>query len=432
MKKRIIAIILTAATTLSLIGCGANNNTKTANETSGGSGKKTVTVWAWDPKFNIAIMNEAKEVYEKENPNVEINVVDFAKTDVEQKLHTILASGTTKDLPEIVLIEDYNSQKYIQSYPGAFEDLTGKMPFDQFAQYKTKILTVDGKTYGVPFDSGVTGYYYRTDILTQAGFKEEDLKNITWERFIEIGKVVKEKTGKPMLAIDPSDLGLLRTILNGAGTWYFDKEGNPYFTQNEALKEGLQVMKTMVDTGVASMYSGWADFLKGFNSGAVAGVATGVWITPSVMQEESQKGLWRIAPTPRLQVKGAVNASNLGGSSWYVLSGSENKDAAIEFMKSVYTNKDFYQTILAKNGAVASYLPSMDGEAYKKQSDYFGGQAIYADMSKWMKEVPSVSYGMYTYEAEAILASGFSEVLNGKSIDEVLKSVEEQVKMQIK
>lgn len=42
--------------------------------------------------------------------------------------------------------------------------------------------------YGVPFDSGATGFYYRTDYLEQAGYSTADLEDITWNEFIEIGK----------------------------------------------------------------------------------------------------------------------------------------------------------------------------------------------------------------------------------------------------
>ncbi len=51
----------------------------------------------------------------------------MAKADVEQKLNTVLASRVREGLPSIVLIEDYNAQKYLQAYPGAFADLTGKV-----------------------------------------------------------------------------------------------------------------------------------------------------------------------------------------------------------------------------------------------------------------------------------------------------------------
>ena len=98
--------------------------------------KGKLTIWAWDPNFNIPVMAEAKARYQKLNPKVEIEIVEMAKADVEQRLNTVLASGAREGLPDIVLIEDYNAQKYLQAYPGAFVDLTKTINFKDFATYK--------------------------------------------------------------------------------------------------------------------------------------------------------------------------------------------------------------------------------------------------------------------------------------------------------
>ena len=74
-----------------------------------------VTVWAWDPNFNIAIMQEAAKRYTAKHPGTTFKIVDMAKGDLEQKLQTTLASGVTKTLPDIVLVEDYNAPKYLLS-----------------------------------------------------------------------------------------------------------------------------------------------------------------------------------------------------------------------------------------------------------------------------------------------------------------------------
>ena len=149
---------------------------------------ETVTVWCWDPNFNGASMKAAAERYKASHPDFELNIVDFAKADLEQKLQAQLASGSTEGLPDIVLIEDYGAQKYLQSFPGAFEPLSGKIDYSGFAQYKVDLATLDGQTYSMPFDSGVTGLFYRTDILKEAGYDAAALQDITWDQFIDIAK----------------------------------------------------------------------------------------------------------------------------------------------------------------------------------------------------------------------------------------------------
>ena len=68
-----------------------------------------------------------------------------------QKLNTALASGNTDGLPNIVLIEDYRIQGYLNSYPDAFADLTDIVDEDNFAAYKFAVNKVGDKIYGVPF-----------------------------------------------------------------------------------------------------------------------------------------------------------------------------------------------------------------------------------------------------------------------------------------
>src|SRR5579864_7743017 len=74
---------------------------------------KQITIWCWDPNFNVAIMKEAGARYTKMHADTTFNVVDFSKSDVEQKLQAGLSSGVANALPDIVLIEDYGAQKYL-------------------------------------------------------------------------------------------------------------------------------------------------------------------------------------------------------------------------------------------------------------------------------------------------------------------------------
>ena len=395
------------------------------------SGK--VTIWAWDPNFNIPIMKEAADRYVKENPKVTFEIVDLASADVVQKLHINLASGVTGGLPDIVLIEDYNAQKFLQSYPGSFADLTDKIKYSDFANYKISLMTLDGKVYGVPFDSGASGFFYRTDYIEKAGYKSEDLNNITWDKFIEIGKNVKEKTGKAMIGFDLNDGGLMMIMMQSAGKWYFDDKGNVNFSNNDALKETLKTYKKIVDSGIIKQTNGWNEWVAAFNNGDVASVIRGVWIIGSVKADKASSGKWKVAATPRLNIDGSVNASNSGGSSWYVLENSKNKDLAIDFLNKIYAGDiDFYQKIMTDWGAVGTYMPAQSGAAYSKEDDFFSGQKVFKDFAEWIKAIPATNYGIYTYEADAAIFAVMPDVYSGKiSIEDALKKAEEQLKNQI-
>ena len=392
-----------------------------------------VTVWCWDPNFNGAAMNEAIARYTAAHPDVKINVVDFAKADLEQKLQTQLASGTTEGLPDIVLIEDYGAQKYLLSFPGAFEPLTDKIDYSQFAQYKVDLATVDGQTYSLPFDSGVTGLFYRTDLLEQAGFKAADLADITWDQLITIGDKVKEVTGKPLFALDINDAGAIRIMLQSAGSWYFNADGTPAIKDNPVFKAALTTwVKMLQDANLYKSVSGWGDYTGAFNNGDVAGVFSGVWLTGGI-KTNNMSGKWAVAPIPKLDgVEGAGHYSNLGGSSWYVLSSAPSKDAAVDFLKTVWAGDvDFYQKILVGQGAFSSYLPAREGEAYSANDEYFGGQAVWKDFSDWQAKIPGVNYGIFTNEADAAVTAQLPGLIKGGDIDAAIEAIDAQISQQI-
>lgn len=389
-----------------------------------------VTVWCWDPNFNGATMKEAGDRFKAAHPDFELEIVDFAKADLEQKLQAQLASGTTDGLPDIVLIEDYGAQKYLQSFPGAFEPLNGKIDYAGFAPYKVELATVNGQTYSLPFDSGVTGYFYRADLLKEAGFSDADLQNITWDKLIEVGKAVKEKTGKGLLPIDPNDAGWLRIMMQSAGSWYFNADGSPNIAGNAVLKASLETYQRILAAGITAPVSGWTEYTGSFTSGATASTFTGVWMVGTIKANPDQAGKWGIAPLPKLDgVEGATNASNLGGSSWYVLSSSDNKDETISFLDEIWgKDVDFYQKILVNQGALGSLLAARDGDAYKASDDFFGGQPVWQNFTTWLGQIPSVNYGVFTNEADAAVVAQIPAITGGGNIDEIIANIDAQVR----
>ncbi|MDD9265413.1 ABC transporter substrate-binding protein [Paenibacillus sp. GCM10023248] len=435
MKKKLSAVLLSSFLLLSACSSNSGNTTNTAKPADQAStGAKEITVWAWDKNFNIAAMKLAQETYAKDHPDVKINIVEYAQDDIIQKLNTGLNSGTTSGLPNVVLIEDYRAQSFLKAYPDSFQDLSASIKASDFADYKIGSTSVNGKQYGLPFDSGVTGLYVRTDYLQQAGYKVDDMKNIDWDKFIEIGKAVKAKTGKDMLTQDPNDLGLIRMMIQSAGSWYLKSDGStPDLKDNAALKDAFQTYKTLMTANIVKITSDWNSFLAGFNSGAVATVPTGNWITPSVKAQADQSGKWAVVPFPKLKnTASSVNASNLGGSSWYVLN-SPGKEVAADFLgKTLGSNVELYQKMLTNIGVIGTYKPAASGEAYTKADDFFGGQKISSDFATWTTQIPKVNYGMHTYEIEDILKVGAQSYLKGTDLDKVLSDAQSQAESQIK
>lgn len=110
-----------------------------------------LTVWSWDKTMNGTTF----EVADSLDDDVTVNFVEMSKADCLQKIHTVLASGVTDDLPDIVSISDLNAQGYLMSYPDEFLPMEDYINYDDFAAYKKDAVSYDGISYGVPYDTGV-------------------------------------------------------------------------------------------------------------------------------------------------------------------------------------------------------------------------------------------------------------------------------------
>lgn len=426
--KKLASIIMATAMTFGLVACGGNSSGGKGEETGDTTNKK-ITIWAWDEAFNIVAANKAKEIYLKDNPNAEIEVVTMAQDDIVAKLNTSLSSGSYEGLPNIVLVEDYKIQGYLTAYKDEFADLSSVAKPSDFAEYKTGVNYIDGKLYGIPFDSGVAATFYRTDLIEQAGYTKADMENLTWEKYIEIGKAVKEKTGIAMCTLDPSDLGQIRMMLQSAGSWYTDAEGKVTVANNQALKDAIKVYKDLTESGITKQVADWDQFVGAFNKGEVASVVTGCWIGPSIKKAEDQSGKWAVAAFPKMaNNKDSVNASSLGGAGWYALKNVGNTDMAVDFLGKTFGSSVDLMNDLADSITLVSTLnKAAEAPNYSKGNDFFGGQEIFADFAKWTGEVPSVNYSLHTYAIEDIMTEAVQAILGGADIDSTLQSFQTQI-----
>lgn len=437
VKKRIIAILTLTAMTFSLLaGCGSGSSGEESEKSINDNKEKKITVWAWDDNFNVAVMKEAATVYAKAKPDEEvvIDVVSLSKEDVYIKLQTALAGGGS-GLPDIVLLEDYVSGKYLDSFEEEFANLSDTLDYSKFLDFKVDAISKDDKVYGVPFDTGATVLYYRADLLEEAGYKETDMENLTWERFIEIGKDVLEKTKIPMIVeIANNKTTLVRAIMQSCGLWYYDKEGNINIKDNEALAAAFKIIEEMKDAGILYEAESTEGRAGALNEGKVASVVNAPWFISSIRQAEDQSGKWRAARLPRVDdISESINASNVGGSSWYVLEKSKVKTEAIEFLQTVWEgNTDFYDTILRNQGAMGSYLPAYKTEVYDETDAFFGGQKINALFAEVLPEVKPVNYGGYVAEANDAVTTALANLFDGKTdIKGALEEAESQLANQL-
>lgn len=441
--KQITATLLSAAMLVSMVACSGGSTASSVtgaaaseaassaapSAAAGTEAPKKITIWAWDDTFNVKAANEAKAVYAETNPNVTVDVVSMAQNDIVAKLNTAFESGNVDGMPNIVLIEDYRIQNYLKSYPGALSDLSDITKADKFMDYKLKTMTEDGKVYGVPFDSGVANVFYRTDLIEQAGYKTSDMESLTWDKFIEIGKAVKAKTGKAMISVDPSDLGLIRMMMQSAGKWYVDSDGKADIADNAALKEALNIYKKMQTEGITITASGWDAGVAAVNESKVATSVNGCWYASSIKKATDQSGKWAVAAFPKMSnVSGAVNASNCGGASWYVIDKVAGKDDAKDFLSKTFaSNTDLLDNLCKDISLVSTYKDAASGKNVNAPDTFFSNQTVYKSFAEWTNNIPAVNYGTSTYDIESKMTEAVQNVIKGTSVDVALKNAQTEV-----
>lgn len=413
--RKLLALGTTLSLSLTLAACSGGADSG-ASGSAGGDSANTLTVWAWDPAFNIYAMEEAAKVYQKDHPDFQLNVVEVPWDDLQAKITTLAQSQQLSDLPDIFLMQNNAFQKNVINYPELFSDFKDT-PVD-FSQFPTSVVdysVIDGINYGIPFDSGTAITALRTDILAEAGLSVQDFTDITWDQFIEKGTIVKEKTGKPMFATTAGSSDLIMMMMQSAGASLFDKDGNPVIADNDVLLKAAETYKKLIDSGVVIEVNSWDESISAFVNGGAAGTLNGVWISASIQTAKDQAGKWAVTNVPSLVgVDGATNYTANGGSSWAV-SSNANRDLAVDFLNSTFAGStDFYDTILSSSGAIANWIPAGKSDAYAAPHDFFGGQAIYADVVGFGEKVPSNNTGVYYYEGRDAVSAALTKIINGQ------------------
>jgi len=411
-----VALAATATFALTLAACsGGDSDDSSADPGSGDDAMgTTLTVWAWDPAFNIYAMEEAAKVYQQDHPDFVLDIQETTWEDLQPTLTTLAQSQEFGELPDIFLMQNNAFQKNVINYPDLFTDITDSgVDFSQFPEGVTAYSTIDGANFGVPFDSGTAINAMRTDILEEAGYSLDDFTDVSWDEFIELGKDVLDKTGKPMLSGIAGEPDTILMMLQSAGQSLFDAEGNPTITDNEALEEAIAVYAEMVESGIYLEVNSWDEYIGSIVNGNVVSTINGVWISGSIQTAEDQAGMWGVTNLPAVDVSGATHYSANGGSSWAI---SSNADVALaaDFLASTFAGStDFYDTILPSAGAVANWLPAGESDVYAEPQEFFGGQPIYADVIEFSAGVPANNTGAYYYEARDAVGVAITQIMGG-------------------
>ena len=204
MKKYLSLILCTMLLLLPLAACSVNTGSTGASGDNKTTGSTDLTFWTYVEQHSEFMMDAANR-WNSKNPNETINLKceSYPVEDMHNKLLITLQSG--QGAPDIV---DVNVAKFSNFMRGSN---VGFIPLNDIIEpekssFLEAVLDIykKGDTYyGIEYHVGAPVILYNTEILDQAGVKVEDLKY--WNDLRDAGKIVLEKTGKPIITFEVSD-----------------------------------------------------------------------------------------------------------------------------------------------------------------------------------------------------------------------------------
>ncbi|MBG0830735.1 extracellular solute-binding protein [Planomonospora sp. ID67723] len=331
----VMGAAITAASLL-LGGCGGGS--ENGSEASPG-GKVTIEWWhIGTAEPNKTIYDGWAKAYQAQHPNVTIKVTPMENDAFKSKMATVTTAASAPDIFSTwgggVLKQQLDA--------GIVKDFGDVNAIGKFTSAALAAYQIDGKTYGIPVDVGMVGFWYNKKLFAEAGVTEPPA---TWPAFLDAVKKLKAA-------------GITPIALAGKEKW----PGHYYWTYLAMRMAGLDALKQAATThdftGAGFVAAGrklkelvdLEPFQKGFlnaaystpdgqaatvGSGKAAMELMGQW-APSV-QKDAGGGIGEdlgFFPFPAVEGGQGAATEALGGGNGFAI-GADAPAEAVDFLKFI-------------------------------------------------------------------------------------------------
>lgn len=298
MKKTLIAVTTVAVlSAAALTGCAS----------SGGgdeSGPVTITYSNFISNGgNEKNLKTIVDAFEKDNPDITVNVQTAAYADYFTKLQTDLAAGTEADVFDV----DAGSFANIQAN-GVLAEMTGV----DATKYRTSVLDtyqVDGKQYGLPTSFSNVVLFYNKDLFDAAGIAYPTA-DWTWADEKAAAEKLTNKDAGVWGDYQPISYNEYYKAVQQAGGSFLNKDNSASDIDSDAGTKAADWIagKSGTVMPTAADGAGTADFDTNlFKNGKLAMWHTGIWMIGLV--GDLPFG-WNIAVEPGDTQKASATFSN--------------------------------------------------------------------------------------------------------------------------
>lgn len=194
MSLRRSGVVVLAASALFLAGCSSGGQEAASPAAEGAPEKVTLEWWhilTGDP--GKATYAKWAKAFQAQHPNVTIKITVLENEAFKSKMATQTASGKA---PSIFTTWGGGVLKQ-QADAGLVKDITADLAPIQanFTPASLAAYQLDGKTYAVPVDIGMVGFWYNKKLFADAGVTEPPT---TWTAFIDAVNKLKAKGTTPI------------------------------------------------------------------------------------------------------------------------------------------------------------------------------------------------------------------------------------------
>lgn len=334
MRKRNVSklmAVVVGTTMIVSMAAGCGNKEEAAPEEK--DGVKTIE-W-WTPNWDEVESKEMVEEFEKEHPDIKVELVITDWDTYKSKITTAISTDNAPELSTVLLTDVAPFAKKGLLEP--LDDL-GKaagIDFEDIVEPALDITSTDGSIYGVPFRYDGSGIYYNVDMLKEAGYETFPE---TWDEMVEMSKKMS-KDGKygfawPLGNQANAATRLVQQVYTYGGD-VLDEDGKCLLNSDEA-KSALKNIVDSIQEGYASPGSAELDnttMRETFGQGNLAFTLTGPFDVDALKTDYPELN-FATAVIPGIDGMGTTTANG-----WCVAmaSKSENKEAAAEFLAYITT-----------------------------------------------------------------------------------------------
>ncbi|GGV63534.1 sugar ABC transporter substrate-binding protein [Streptomyces griseoloalbus] len=374
-RRLLRGIGLVCALALGATACGGSDDEGSGPKTVSGSDvqaalKKggTVTVWAWEPTLKQVVAD-----FEKEHPNVEVNLVN-AGTGNDQYKALQNAMSAKKGVPDVAQVEYYAMGQY--ALTKQLTDLKGfgaDQLADRYSPGPWNGVKAGGEgIYGLPMDSGPMALFYNKKVFDQHKIEVPT----TWDEYVDAARALKKADPKAYITNDVGDAGLTTSMLWQAGSRPYEVDGTTVGIDfsDQGAKTYTATWQKLIDEKLVAPVTSWSDdWYKGLGDGTIATLAIGAWMPANLASGvKDAAGDWRVAPLPQWQAGGKASAEN-GGSALTLPELGGNEALAYAFVE--YANAGKGVDTRVKGGAFPATTAQLNSQAFQNtEFPYFGGQ----------------------------------------------------------